>query len=329
MKKLICLIFVGLFTFLHAQGITNTLGGNTSNDKFIIKNISGTDIFTIIGWGYVGIGINNPQAKLHVISSSNTGVDNTAKFESTTLGINASHIHYGTKGDWYIRSAASDGKVVIQDSGGNVGIGTKNPLAKLSVGGDGHANATIYGEATGDWGRGVYGEATGSEGLGVYGAPTGSYGRGVSGYVSGDLSLGVYGYATGISGTGVYGCASGSSGRGITGSGGEYDFYADNTSSIDYGSRSSVRWKTNIVEIDKPLEKLSGLRGVYFNWDEEHGGQHDVGCIAEEVGKVLPEIVVYEENGIDADGMDYSKLTPLLIEAIKALQKRVEELERR
>ncbi len=42
--------------------------------------------------------------------------------------------------------------------------------------------------------------------------------------------------------------------------------------------------------------------------------------IAEEVGKVLPEIVNYEENGIDAMGMDYSKMTPLLVEAVNALR---------
>ncbi|UCG58895.1 MAG: hypothetical protein JSU70_05150, partial [Phycisphaerales bacterium] len=54
-------------------------------------------------------------------------------------------------------------------------------------------------------------------------------------------------------------------------------------------------------------------------WDEEHGGQHAVGMIAEEVGAVLPEIVSYEENGVDATGMDYSKLTPLLVEAVKEL----------
>jgi hypothetical protein len=46
------------------------------------------------------------------------------------------------------------------------------------------------------------------------------------------------------------------------------------------------------------------MRGVYFDWDESHGGGHDVGMIVEEVRKVLPEIVVYEENGIDANGMD-------------------------
>jgi len=67
------------------------------------------------------------------------------------------------------------------------------------------------------------------------------------------------------------------------------------------------------------------LRGVYFNWDAEHGGGHDVGMVAEEVGKVLPEIVQYEENGIDATGMDYSKLTPLLVESVKALKTELDQ----
>ena len=65
---------------------------------------------------------------------------------------------------------------------------------------------------------------------------------------------------------------------------------------------------------------MSQLQGVYFDWDQEHGGHHDVGMIAEEVGEVLPEIVSFEENGIDASGMDYSKLTPLLVEAVNALR---------
>jgi hypothetical protein len=72
--------------------------------------------------------------------------------------------------------------------------------------------------------------------------------------------------------------------------------------------------------LSDPLAKLAQLRGVYFDWDEEHGGQHDLGMIAEEVGAVLPEIVNYEENGIDAIGMDYSKMTPLLVEAVNALR---------
>jgi len=98
-----------------------------------------------------------------------------------------------------------------------------------------------------------------------------------------------------------------------------FDFFAGGAGD-DYGALSSIRWKDNVAAIDDPLGKLGQLRGVYFDWDAEHGGHHAVGMIAEEVGRVLPEIVAYEENGVDAIGMDYSKLTPLLVEAVKALR---------
>lgn len=62
------------------------------------------------------------------------------------------------------------------------------------------------------------------------------------------------------------------------------------------------------------------IRGVYFDWDEEHGGQHDMGFIAEEVGEQIPEIVVYEEDGEYATGMDYGAITPMLVQAIKEQQ---------
>jgi hypothetical protein len=58
---------------------------------------------------------------------------NTATFSAPNIGNAYSHIHYGTTGDWFIRSASSIGKVVLQDSGGDVGIGTGSPAAKLHV----------------------------------------------------------------------------------------------------------------------------------------------------------------------------------------------------
>ena len=73
------------------------------------------------------------------------------------------------------------------------------------------------------------------------------------------------------------------------------------------------------------LTKIASLRGVYFDWDEDHGGQHDIGFIAEEVGEILPEIVAFEENGVDATGMDYSKMTSLLVEAANAMRKEYQE----
>jgi hypothetical protein len=98
-----------------------------------------------------------------------------------------------------------------------------------------------------------------------------------------------------------------------------FDFFAAGAGT-NYGAISSRRWKHQIVAIPEPLTMLAALRGVYFDWDQAHGGQHDVGMIAEEVGAVLPEIVQYEENGVDAIGMDYSKLTPLLVAAVNALR---------
>jgi hypothetical protein len=65
---------------------------------------------------------------------------------------------------------------------------------------------------------------------------------------------------------------------------------------------------------------ISQIRGIYFDWDAEHGGQHDIGMMGEEVGKVLPEIVAYEADRKFVTGMDYGKLTPLLVEAVKALR---------
>jgi hypothetical protein len=214
----------------------------------------------------------------------------------------------------------------------------------------------VYGKSTGWKGYGVYGDAAPSSpgtAYGVYGRSSGINGSaGVFGYSSDTdtTTYGVYGKAEGDSDYGVYGVndsdgelpfrpkgvfgsAWGAYGVGVKGYGGDYgvegdgqnyDFYASGPGT-NYGAVSSIRWKNDVRPIDDPLAKVLSLRGVYFNWDAEHGGGHDVGMIAEEVGEVLPEIVGYEENGIDATGMDYSKLTPLLVEAVKALKKESDE----
>ena len=84
--------------------------------------------------GNVGVGTGSPGAKLAVHAG---GGSTTADFYNATTGPNVSHIHYGPKGDWYIRSGASDGNVNIQDgTTGNVGIGTNTPAYKLDVKGD-------------------------------------------------------------------------------------------------------------------------------------------------------------------------------------------------
>lgn len=87
---------------------------------------------------------------------------------------------------------------------------------------------------------------------------------------------------------------------------------------------SSRRWKTNIQPLQGSLDKVMRLNGVSFDWIE--GGKHDIGLIAEDVGQVVPEVVAYEENGIDAQSIDYARLSALLIEAVKEQQKMIDQL---
>jgi len=87
---------------------------------------------------------------------------------------------------------------------------------------------------------------------------------------------------------------------------------------------SSRRWKKQIETLENALDKVSLLRGVSYAWKET--GENDIGLIAEEVGEVVPEVVQYEENGIDAQSVDYARLTALLIEAVKELKAENEDL---
>ena len=98
---------------------------------------------------------------------------------------------------------------------------------------------------------------------------------------------------------------------------------------------SDIALKENIVNIPDPIEALKKLNGVLFDWKksyiDEKGGEDgyfirkkDVGVIAQDVEKVLPEAVATRPDGIKA--VKYDRLTCLLIEAVKALNNKVEIL---
>jgi len=95
---------------------------------------------------------------------------------------------------------------------------------------------------------------------------------------------------------------------------------------------SDERLKDNIEVIKGSLDKIGEIRGVEFDWNEEAPGWarergHDVGVIAQEVQKVVPEIVVERKSGYL--GVDYKRLVPLLIESVKELKQEVEDLKKK
>jgi hypothetical protein len=137
---------------INVDGVRNTAIGNAANvgasnltnataigsqdqvdqsDSLVLGTINGVNGATANT--KVGIGVTAPSATLTVASLTSSLSENTATFRNFGIGPNQSHVHYGLNGDWYIRSAASGGYVVLQDTGGNVGIGTATPKQKLHV----------------------------------------------------------------------------------------------------------------------------------------------------------------------------------------------------
>jgi hypothetical protein len=99
---------------------------------------------------------------------------------------------------------------------------------------------------------------------------------------------------------------------------------------------SDEKFKDNIKTIENGLEKVLNLRGVEFDWNAtSRKGKHDLGVIAQEVEKVLPDLVSekilstgdFEGNDTPSKTVDYEKLTAVLIEAIKEVNLKVENLE--
>ena len=92
---------------------------------------------------------------------------------------------------------------------------------------------------------------------------------------------------------------------------------------------SDERLKENVELIGSAVEKVEAINGVTFDWIPMEGvhvhSGHDVGVIAQEVEKVLPELVTTRDNGYKA--VKYEKLTAVLIQAVKELSERVKTLE--
>ena len=86
---------------------------------------------------------------------------------------------------------------------------------------------------------------------------------------------------------------------------------------------SSIRYKENIETIKYGLDKVLQMRGVTY--DKKDNGVTEIGVIAEEIYEVLPEVVLKNEEG-DIDSVSYSRITAVLIEAIKDLKKEIEDL---
>jgi hypothetical protein len=310
--------------------------------------------------GNVGIGTSGPQEKLHVVGNvliegaspawlrilGDLGDDAGVALSTLGVGVNTWRIlREGSSADLKLQEVSpyppfSNNALTVAHLTGNLGIGTDKPQRKLHVQG----NVLIDGPNDGSFGAPlvVNKAGAGRQLAGDFNNPNDATDAEVEIQMtggkmlpwgwslrasSGHFSLGsvmTWPPALNLRSTGYVGLGV------MTPS---YRLELPNNANESGRARanawytySSRRWKTDIRTIDRATDMVKQLRGVTFAWKD--GGQRDMGLIAEEVGAVIPEIVAYDRNGIDAESIAYDHLVALLVEAVKEQDARIVELER-
>jgi hypothetical protein len=92
---------------------------------------------------------------------------------------------------------------------------------------------------------------------------------------------------------------------------------------VDFNSTSDCRCKDNIVTVEDAYCKIGQIRGVNYSWKDS--GKYTMGVVAQEVEEAFPELVITDDDGYKS--VNYNGLVGALIETVKCLQGKVEELE--
>jgi hypothetical protein len=351
--------YVGYRSGYELSGAANTAlgsmaGENASggNNTFIGSSAGrlatgGNNTFLGQGAGYgfpdINMGVRNTYIGQAVGAKTNTGSYNVM------LGFNSGYLNYEGSRNTFL---GYDTGHNIHEGSGNIFIGYE---AGKNI--DGISNRLVIENSSADSTTAlIYGEFDQDDlrinaNVGIYAAPNSSYGlfidrggiTGTYGTRSIGNAIGVYGWAggSGSSATryGIYGYASG----GTTNYAGY--FSGDVNVTGTFTNPSDKKLKKNIKPVDGALNKVLNLQGVTFEWKSESelseiiknpeleneeisdrfcfpkGSQ--IGLIAQDLEKVLPELVKTDADGLKS--VDYIKIVPVLIEAIKDQQKIIDE----
>jgi hypothetical protein len=278
---------IGLFSFATGVG-TKAIG--------TISFASGFDNSSL-GHSSTSMGFRNTASGEH---STSMGYYNIAR-SNNSLVIGTYNDTSNTNrlfeiGNGTAINARSNALTVLNN--GNLGIGTSNPTRPLSFASATGKKISFYAGLTGDYGMSVE-----SGQLRIFSdGPTSKVSFGTDDYTNGYTELGKF-EKNGAFAMSVFG-----------------SIWANSTVYA-----SDERFKQNISSIQSPLQKLMLLNGVEYEMRKEAFPKNNflpgrqIGLLAQNVEQVFPEAV--SENSDGYKGVDYARLVPLLIEAIKELSK--------
>jgi hypothetical protein len=299
---------------------------NSYHDFYIANTLS----LRINSSGNVGIGTTSPTQKLHVWnggikttgfpSSGNPFTFLESNYNDFAVTVRFQNINpsNGLDADLGIQLMNTGGSIAdvlrIKGATGNVGIGTTSPGAKLDV--DGAVLGTSFAGRAYPYNSILGSGADASTGT-VFAGST-------SGYVS---SIDVAGGGAANPNTIIIKTASAERMR-IT-SGGNVGIasvapaFALDVNGIVRATAlietSAKKYKTNIQNLEPQLNKVLQLQPVTFDWKEKKGERPSIGLIADDVINIYPEFVVKNKEN-EIEGIDYSKLTAVLIQSVKELK---------
>jgi len=278
--------------------IIGTGDDGTEPIVFAQGNPPGTERMRIASNGNVGIGTNSPSAKLNVVGT-------------TAIG-SSSNVANGTYAIALGEGCGAAAAVSIA-----IGVEAQTSAA--------HAISI---------GKGAHADNLGAISIGYYTASSGFYSMALGSHINAagnrSFGIGLDDTPRNIYASNVMAIMGGNVGIGTTSPGNILTIAQDSATdpvADAWTVYSSRRLKTHIAPLESSLENVQKLQGVSFDW--KANGKHDIGLIAEDVGQVIPEVVEYEENGVDAKSVDYARLVSVLIEAMKEQQKEIDALKRR
>ncbi|MEQ9656965.1 tail fiber domain-containing protein, partial [Fulvivirga sp.] len=293
----------GFYALLQNTASNNVAVGN----RALESNTTGTGNTAL---GYFA-GFTTTFANANVTGSDNTYIGYNTGPGSTTQLTNATAIGANAR--------VTQSNSLILGNGVNVGIGTTTPSAKLDIQSTGNILINAEGNnGIGTW-LNLYNNATGGRQYGLISSADGN-GEGAGRFMFYDHTAGSSRMAINSAGDVGIGTTAPSQRLHVIG-----NILASGTI-----TPSDIRYKKSIGPLDNVLQNISKLRGVSYyhkvadfpDLGLSEGMQ--IGVIAQEVEEIYPQLVVTDDKGYKA--VEYSKLTPILLEAIKEQQKIIDSL---